>query len=60
MVDEPSTFLGEGPMGCTQDIGPSLPTAVDVIKEMSDGVGGRKENKWSLKPRCRPRLYGDK
>jgi len=30
-----------------KDIGPSLLTAVDVMKEMSDGVGGWEENKES-------------
>ena len=62
-VDEPSTFHDERPMACRwmnpQDIGPSLLTAVNVMKEMSDGVGGWEENKWSVKPRRRPRLYGN-
>jgi len=47
MVNEPSTFQGEGPMACRrmnpQDIGPSLPTVVNVMKELSDGVGGWEE-----------------
>jgi len=35
----------------SQGIGPSLPTVVDTMNEMNDGVGGREENKWSPKPR---------
>jgi len=31
----------DGPQG----IGPSLPTAINIVKEKNDGVGGREEKK---------------
>ena len=56
MVNQPSTFQGEGPMVVCrrmnpQGVNPSLPTVFGTMNKMNDGVGEREEKKWSLKPR---------